>query len=311
MKVIKIAVILLVAILISGGFAYYKMTTDAKIAKYEEAIQSADSQINDLQTQMNYTGELTTVYELTTDVHGGTQISESDLKPVQLPKAMSTNCPQSVDDFIGKYYLFNIKQGQILSYNQMMDFEVDDNMRELDIPLDSTPIGLQVGDYVDINISFTLGQNFIGITHKRVMAINDNVIKIVVDPKDVYVYESMKVDRAIYTGTTIKAVKYIEGTAQLAGKDYYPIRIEAMTTLLQDPNVTMDFSSLSTSDRELLESQLNSSNEATKEIMKEVSKAKEKLDSAYKSAKNQFDRAMEEQMKEAQRKAEKEAESAE
>ena len=310
MEVKYIAGGVLILALVGGGF-YYKHTVDTQMANYETQIAEAQSQINDLQTQINYTGELTTVYELAGDVHGGTPISSEQLREVQMPKAMTTNCPHTVDDYTGKYYLFDIKQGQVLSYNQMMDFEVDDNMRELDVVLDTTPIGLEVGDYVDINISFTMGQNFTGITHKRVLAINGNVLKLVVDPKDVYVYESMKVDRAMYNGTSMYAVKYVEGTAQLAGRDYYPVRLQTMTTLVQDPNVTMDFSSLSTANRTLLENQLNTSDEAISKIMTEVASAKTYMDNIYTSAKMDYDRVVENELYEKklkQKQAEEQAE---
>ncbi len=302
-----------VVLALVGGGLFYKHKVDVQMNEYETQIADAQTQINDLQTQINYTGELTTVYELVEDVHGGTKISPEQLREVQMPVAMTTNCPHVEDDYNGMYYLYDIKQGQVLSYNQMMDFSVDDNMRELDIVVDVSPIGLEVGDYVDVNISFTLGQIFTGITHKRVAAINGNVLKLIVDPKDIYVYESMKVDRAIYKGTVISAVKYIEGGAQLAGADYYPVRLQTMTTLVQDPNVTMDFSSLSTADRDLLERQLNSSDENINDLINEVASAKSQMENTYTSAKLEYDRVIERELEEQrikQKRAEEEAEIA-
>ena len=310
MKVLQIVIPAVLVVGIVGGGLFYKKSVDAKFADYETQLDAANAQINDLSSQMNYTGELVNAYQLKDDVKGGTLISEDQLEEVMLPKAYANNCPQSIDEIDKKYYLFDMQKGQTLTYNLMMDFGIDDNMRELDVVLDQIPIGLEVGDYIDVNISFTLGQNFTGLTHKRVLAINESVVKLVVDPKDIYVYESMKVDRAIYEGTTVYGIKYVEGGAQLAGKDYYPARLETLRTMLQDPNVTMDYSSLSTVDRDLLEQQLNNSTDATKDLLKTVSNAKEKLNDNYTSAKNIYDRAVEDALAEAKARAEREAEEA-
>lgn len=310
MKVKTLLIAIAVIGVAGGGFAYYKHVDNMKI-EYEKQLAEKDGVINELQTQINYTGELTRVYELVGDVSGGTEINAEDLSEVEVPTKMASNCITDLSEIEGMYYLYDLKEGQVLTYNQILDFGIEDNMRLLDIQFDQIPIGIQIGDYVDVKISFTMGQDFVGMTHKRVVAVNENnIMKLVVDPKDMHVYESMKVDKGLYDGTIIYAAQYVDGAAQVSSSDYYPVRLETMTTLLQDPNITMDFSSLSTADRTILESELNTSEKAMKTIMSQVNTAKSSMETAYKNSLGSYNRAVQKAQQEAKKAQEKAAKEA-
>lgn len=310
MKVKTVVIAVAVLAIAGGGFGYY-VHVDKMKKNYESQISEKENTINELQTKINYTGELTKAYELNKDVDGGTPINVDDFNEIEVPAKMASNCVSDLSEMNGMYYLYSLKDGQVLTYNQVLDFGITDNMRLLDIQFDQIPIGIKVGDYVDVKISFTMGQDFVGMTHKRVVAINDNnIMKLVVDPKDMHVYESMKVDKALYDGTIIYAAQYVDGAAQISSKDYYPVRIETMTTLLQDPNITMDFSSLSTADRTILESELNTNDKALRTIMSQVNTAKSSMETSYKNALGNYNRAVEkaqQEAKKAKEAAEKEA----
>jgi hypothetical protein len=129
-------------------------------------------------------------------------------------------------------------------------------MRELDVIVGEIPIGLEEGDYVDIRISFPLGQDYIAMTHKRVLAINESALKLVVNEQDFYTYESLKTDLSLYSSTKTYAVKYLEAGIQASAKDYYPMNLEGIETMILDPNMdTSDYADVLAS-REQLELQL-------------------------------------------------------
>lgn len=262
MKVNKLAVkitgcVLLVAALGVGGFVAYNYVTD-QFAVYEEAIAMRDGKIGELQGLLDEIGAMTTVYELNYDVKGGTIIDETDLTPVQVPAKAASGYVQDINNVIGKYYKTALGKGNILGESMVLDYELTGDLRYLDVAVDGMPIGLEVGDYVDVRFRFTFGQNFLAMSHKQVVEINKNVLKLVVDEKDIHTYESMQRDKDTYVGCKISAVEYIEGGIQAAGLNFYPARIESMSTLVQDPNVkdNEDLSQFSLVDRELLEEQL-------------------------------------------------------
>ena len=94
-----------------------------------------------------------------------------------------------------------------------------------------------------------------------------------------------------------ESVQYIEGGIQDSGLNYYPIRIDVLSTLVQDPNIKdqEDISQFTLVDRELLEQQLITQadlnlNEQTleQEIKKiyaeSIQEGEEYLDAAYEEA---------------------------
>lgn len=257
-KAIKITVGVVLGLAIVGGVAGTYFYVSNKFEYYETALATRDGKLTALQAKIDEIGALTTVYELNYDVKGGTIISETDLTPVEVPEKATTGYVHDINDVLGKYYKAGLGQGTILGEAMVSDYELTRDLRYLDVMIDDLPIGLEVGDYVDLRFRFTFGQNFVVMSHKQVVEINKNVLKLVVDEKDIHSYESVLKDRAQYVGCRTSAVQYIEGGIQDAGLNYYPMRVDVMSTLVQDPNIKEkeDLSQFSLVDRTLLEEQL-------------------------------------------------------
>ena len=257
-KGIKIAAGVILGLAVAGGGAFTYFWVTEQFKEYEVALATRDGKLSELQAKIEEIGDLTTVYELNYDVKGGTIISETDLTPVEVPEKATTGYVHDINEVLGKYYKAGLGQGTILSESMVSDYELTRDLRYLDVMIDDLPIGLEVGDYVDLRFRFTFGQNFVVMSHKQVVEINKNVLKLVVDEKDIHSYESVLKDRAQYVGCRTSAVQYIEGGIQDAGLNYYPMRVDVMSTLVQDPNIKEkeDLSQFSLVDRELLEEQL-------------------------------------------------------
>lgn len=296
-KAIPIIVGSFLVIGLAGGGLYAYQYVTGQFTEYEVAIASRDATLQTLQGKLNDIGELTTCYELNYDVKGGTIIAETDLVPIEVPKKAATGYVQDINNILGKYYKVALGQGTVLGESMVSDYELKGDLRYLDVSIDDLPIGLEVGDYVDVRFRFTFGQNFVVMSHKQVVEINKNVLKLVVDEKDIHSYESMLKDKAQYIGCRVSAVQYIEGGIQDAGLNYYPLRIESLSALVQDPNIksTEDISQFKLVDRELLEQQLitqadiNGTDNTLEEEIKKIyanaiQEGEEELDVAYEEA---------------------------
>lgn len=280
-----LTIVMAVIIIALAGFSVYMVLNNKKQEErsYIELTEK-DNQINELQTQINYIGELVQVYQLAYSVESGAQINDYDLIPVDVPARLAMGAVQNIEDLKGTFYKLDIEEGTVLLEHMVLNFELEQDMRYLDVILDEIPIGLKPGDYIDLRISFVLGQDFVGLTHKRVVQINDKTIKLIVNQKDVYIYQSMHVDKAYYKGTKIYGIQYIDGNVQLSGADYYPVRLEVLATLVQDPNIKSDYSSVSIVDRSKLEKALNFNDEAIKAVLENVIDGKKTLEDLYSKA---------------------------
>lgn len=193
-----------------------------------------------------------------------------------------------INDIIGKSVKIGCTEGTIISQSIVMPEPLKANERELDIVLDEVPIALKEGAYVDIRVSFPLGQDYIAMSRKKVIGIYNNVLKLIVDQKDIYTYESMKTDAAIYVATKLYAVKYVEPGIQSAAVTYYPVSREIMETMLLDENIDTKLFADVLDSRLELETVLNESEKVEKRMT--VTSDKTTLLSEFKSAQTTYER---------------------
>lgn len=212
-----------------GGFLYYK--------KVSSELQNKDLEIENLQYSLSQVDVMVTAYAVASDVEMGQKIEDSHLIPVEVPMGISDNFILSKEDLVGKYYKVDLSAGTPLTNDVVIDMEVTDDMRLFDVVVHTVPIGLEVGSYVDVRITLPLGEDFIGLAHKRVFDINGNLLKLAVTEDDIHAYNSMLVDSIIYPGTQIYAVEYIQGAAQKPADNYYPVSPNVLAIAQKDPNL--------------------------------------------------------------------------
>lgn len=238
------------AIVISGVVAStlgFKKELDER----QLEIESLEDEIAMLQSDQ------TTVYVTAAAVKANNSIVSTDVTTVDLPsESVPENAVTDWEQISGKIYKIGLASGAVLTTDMVQEELLTDDMRELDVVVGEIPIGLEAGDYVDIRISFPLGQDYIAMSHKRVLAINQQTVKLVVNEQDFYTYESLKTDLSLYESTKTYAVKYLEAGIQASATDYYPMNLEGLETMILDPNMdTSDYADVLAS-REQLELQL-------------------------------------------------------
>lgn len=272
---------LLVVLLAAAGVFIMKKNYDNIIARRED-------EINNLQQQLDEIGELVAVYQLNTSAKSGTQMQDFQFSMIEVPEySLPQNAVISLEDIEGYYYKISLSNGTIVTSDMLMQQKLTDDERTLDVVLDEIPIGIEIGDYVDIRIAFPLGQDFIAMTHKEVVEINGSTLKLIVSQQDFYSYQSMQTDEALYSSTKAYGSTYIEGGVQAAAQQYYPVSLDVLKTMLLDPNIdTSDYSDV-LKRREQLEAQLTSSDKVT--INEKVTGGKQTLADKFKEAKDDYD----------------------
>lgn len=261
-RIIKIVtIVILILLLVAGGVLGY-FIIEKKFTEYEEAVAYRDGVIQTLNTKIENIGPLTTCYELNYDVKSGTIIEESDLTPVEIPEKSSVGYVTDINNALGMRYKTNLGSGTILHDSLMTENELTRDSRYIDVPVEPTgvPIGIEPGDYIDIRVTFTRGQDFIAMSHKEVVQINSNIIKIVGDEIDILTLQSLKKDKSLYAGCEIYGIQYVEGGVQESATNYYPIRIDTLASAAQNDGFDWtqyaDSNQFNLENRELLENTL-------------------------------------------------------
>ena len=100
----KVLIILLFLITLGGGIGgtvYFYNQNKNQI----DANMTLQQQNASIQAQLDTIGSMTTVYQVVTEVKGGNEILESDLKPVSVPvSSTSTNSITDINQLVGKFY---------------------------------------------------------------------------------------------------------------------------------------------------------------------------------------------------------------
>lgn len=291
---IFIAAIVLLVLVIAGVGGYFVLNLynstvrdlHNQVTAQEEELLLLDGDVAYYESLMTETfcfirtmraGEVITIDDIET------RLSTIDTTPLDI----FTNS----EDVIGKTVKVSCSEGTIISQSIVLDIPLKTNDRELDLVLDEVPIAIKEGDFVDIRVSFPLGQDYISLSHKKVIGVYDNVLKLIIDQEDIYTYESMKTDASIYVATKLYAVKYVEPGVQTAAITYYPVSREIMKTMLLDENIdTADYSKILEA-RLQLEAMLNESDKVEKR--KTVTSDKASLITEFKSAQSTYSRLQE------------------
>jgi flagellar biosynthesis chaperone FliJ len=258
------------------------------VKNYQNIITQREEEIDSLVKQLDEIGELVTVYQLNTEAKSGTKMQDFQFSEVEVPEySVPEHAVLSLEDIEGFYFKIALGKGTIVTSDMLMQQELTDDERTLDVVLDEIPIGLEIGDYVDIRIAFPLGQDYIAMTHKQVVEINGSTLKLIVSQQDFYAYQSMQTDEALFSSTKAYGSTYIEGGVQAAAKQYYPVSLDVLRTMLLDPNIdTSDYSDV-LKRREQLEKQLLSSEKVT--INDTVTNGKKGLADKFREAKADYD----------------------
>ena len=266
-------------LVVALGVTMFAFRTKSK--KQQAQIDSLNQEVEDLQNNMEE------VYVTSKDVKSGSTVELDSVTTTLLPSdSIHENAVTTEEDLTDKIYKIGLKAGSYITTDMISDYKIHKNMRELDVVMDEIPVGLEEGDYVDIRISFPLGQDYIAMSHKKVLSITGNTVKLIVIEHDFYRYESMKTDIATYQSTKIYAVKYVEAGLQPNGKVYYPPTLEIIKQSILDPNMnSKDFMTMINS-RELLEDQLAASKKVDKN--QTVTETRNEIKNTFNNAREEY-----------------------
>lgn len=240
-KIKVILSIVITAILISGiwGFITYQKTKTIT-AKFEGEISQLTATLDALGPSVDcytVTEEFSNHYDNNTT---GQVISESALQVISVPSSLVGEAYiTDTTQIVGKYCKVNIMPGTPITGDLLMGELYDATLRDVDISVNSWVVGMRVGDYVDVNITFPYGEDLIVLPHKRIQFIGEKTVKMYLTETEWHTYQSALVDYYLHSteGTRMYLKKYVEPGVQPAAIAYYAPSDAVRTVMLTDPNI--------------------------------------------------------------------------
>lgn len=211
------------------------------VNKYKKEVTLRDTQIQNLDATLTDIGEVQTGYVVKKAVRAGEKITSENIaevvEPVSVPVKLGLNVVTTQEGIMDKFFRASLTEGTIITNDDLVASKIDNTARYFDLVIDEMPIGIVVGDYIDIRITFPYSQDFIAIAHKKIEQINSGIAKVVLNENEIYAYQSMLMDKAVYAGTKIYAVKYFDAGAQQVAEVYYPLNTNLAELSAMNPNL--------------------------------------------------------------------------
>lgn len=263
-KVLRVLMFLIMCGAIGGCILLFLQKQ--KIISDRDALIQQNSQ---LQQSIDAIGPLTTCYTVKTAVKPGDEVKLDNIVEMTVPVSnTSDNTITDINKFAGPtiktldkyYYKVAVKPNTPLTKDLVMQDYIESPVYERDLILPWKPIGLKVGDYIDVRVTLPGGELMRALTHKRVYMIFDNVVKLKLSEGELYVYETMLTDHQYFGsfGLKIFATKYIEPGLSEGDEPLpmYPVSQFAATLLNRDPEVVAKTDYVNTELRNYIEQML-------------------------------------------------------
>ena len=228
-------IITLIVCIIIGGLIFFLMSSKNKKQEAEE-------------------GVLTYAYALSSDVRSGEEITSGMVQSVLVTgKAVPVGAFASKskigekDEWIDKAFpsgyksKINLSAGTILSSDMVYEEkETSNDLRYVEYNMLTLPTTLDIGDYIDIRITFQNGQDLIIVSKKEVKTLLGDTIGLELTEGEMLMMNSAIVESYIMKASKIHVIQYVEpGIQEAAAKTYVPTT-EVQGLIDRNPNITIE-----------------------------------------------------------------------
>ena len=238
----SIVVVLIVISLIVGAGGTFLATyfyNQGIIEEYQE-------QVSILQTSLDSIGDISTAYTVIKQTEPGELITEEMLEEISIPASMlNESFVLDTTDIAGKYSKVALVPGTPITADVIMGEDINDKnalyhtVRAYDVVVNMWPIGLKIGDYVDMRIMMPFGEEYIVLSHMRVNGMSDGTVRFNLTEAQINLYQSALVDYYLNSsqGVMIYFTKYIEPGVQKPALITYKVSDNIMEAMKKNGNL--------------------------------------------------------------------------
>lgn len=239
-KGLAIVLIIVALVLGAGGtFIAFFMYNQNIVATYEENVAILNAKIDAI-------GPGIEVYTYRTDVEKGQEITDDMLECMTIPLSMSNESfITDTSAIVGLYSKVDVKAGTPITNSLIMTEDINEEselyhtVREYDVVVNMWPIGLKLGDYVDLRFLMPYGEEYIVLSHMRIDGMSEATVKFKMTEVQINLYQSAMVDYYLNSGegAMLYFTKYIEPGVQEPANITYKVSNEIMEAMKKNSNL--------------------------------------------------------------------------
>lgn len=168
------------------------------------------------------------VYRLTGAVKSGEKIEANKLEKVKMAASdLPTDyVPDTVNVTAYKSKL-NLQAGTILSSSLLYENEkLANSARLVEFNMLTLPSTLRIGDYIDVRFTMPSGQNFIVLSKKQVMNLQNTTVSLYLTEDEILMMSAAIIESYIMKASNLQVIQYVEAGIQEASTPTYSVNNE-------------------------------------------------------------------------------------
>lgn len=179
-------------------------------------------------------GGTTYAYRLISQVKSGEQISASKVELIELyvndlPQDYASN---DIDITAYKSKV-NLQAGTVLSRSLLYENEkIANSTRLVEFNMLTLPSTISIGDYIDVRFTTPSGQNYIVLSKKQVMNLQDTTVSLYLTEDEILMMSSAIIESYVMKASNLKAIQYIEAGLQESSTPTYAVNAEVYQLIM-------------------------------------------------------------------------------
>lgn len=237
-----IAIILIIIALVVGAggvFVGFYFVYQSKVDELNEEIAIRQANIDAI-------GVIDKCLTYKTTIRKGQLITEDMIESQDIPASMkNSSYITNKADVVGKFSKVDIEAGTPITADIIMEDDIRgeknlyNTIREYDVVVNLWPIGMDIGDYVDMRMMMPRGEEYIVLSHMRVYGMSSGTVKFLMTEPQINLYQSALVDYYLNAedGVMLYFTKYIEPGVQEAANITYVVSDDIRTAMSKNSNL--------------------------------------------------------------------------
>ncbi len=185
-------------------------------------------------------------YQLNKDVEKNSKVEKEDLKEVKIPRELKSKSlivkMEKLDD---SYYSEDLEKGSLLYKNMVYNYDgLESDLREYEVSSLILPTGIEIGDYIDVRISFPNGLDYVVLSKKKIRSINEieeekdgSLSTVYLNSEEILRLSSAMVDSYMNGEVKLYSTVYLDPQTQKASEVTYPNNSAVEEQMNIDANV--------------------------------------------------------------------------
>ena len=168
------------------------------------------------------------VYRLTATVKSGEKIEGNKIERVKMSVSdiPSNYIPDTVNVTQYKSKL-DLQAGTVLSTSLLYENEqLANSARLVEFNMLTIPSTLRIGDYVDVRFTMPNGQNFIVLSKKQIMNLQNTTVSLYLTEDEILMMSAAIIESYVIKASNLQLIQYVEAGMQEASTPTYSVNNE-------------------------------------------------------------------------------------